>query len=171
MHSSCDENTDLRSRTFTRSDDLKLIELVGQFGKRWRSISQCIPGKTSRQCRERYNNYICPDSCIIVWTDEEDQLLLKKYEQFGPQWSIILTFFSNRNVNQIKSRCFKLISKQRQRAKKENVKKANSKENYYFHERISKQNEESFRNIPLIPDDLETSSQCSRMLNIENLTL
>ena len=40
----------------------------------------------------------------IKWTPEEDELLVKKFEIFGPQWKIIQTFFSGRSKYSVKNR-------------------------------------------------------------------
>ncbi|OHS99485.1 Myb-like DNA-binding domain containing protein [Tritrichomonas foetus] len=93
------------SRRFTAIEDQRLQELVGQFGARdWRSIAQYMPGRTARQCRDRYSNYLTPEFYNEVWTKEDDLLLYQKYLEYGSQWSKIVQFFPGKNANNIKNR-------------------------------------------------------------------
>jgi type IV secretory pathway VirB10-like protein len=57
-----------------------------------------------RQCRERYKSYLAPHLSTSEWTSQEDQLLCEKYQQFGPKWVKIATFFTNRSDTQVKHR-------------------------------------------------------------------
>jgi hypothetical protein len=38
------------------------------------------------------------------WTTDEDRLLLTKYRELGPRWTVIRQFFNNRSVNNVKNR-------------------------------------------------------------------
>jgi hypothetical protein len=44
---------------------------------------------------------------------EEDRLLLAKYRDFGPRWSILCKFFTNRSLNNIKNRWNSVVRKAR----------------------------------------------------------
>lgn len=93
------------NKRFTEFEDQKLRELVEQFGaRRWRRIAQLMPGRTARQCRDRYCNYLSPDFYNEKWTDEEDNLLIEKHKELGPQWVKIAAFFPGKNANNIKNR-------------------------------------------------------------------
>lgn len=90
---------------FTQSEDELLIQLVENFGTNdWQSISHQMPGRNSRQCRDRWQNYLSPDVVNGPWTPEEEELLVKKYEELGPSWKQIATFFPTRTDINIKSR-------------------------------------------------------------------
>lgn len=93
------------NKRFTEFEDQKLKELVGQFGaRRWRRIAQLMPGRSARQCRDRYSNYLSPDFYNDKWTDDEDKLLIEKHKEFGSQWVKLATFFPGKNANNIKNR-------------------------------------------------------------------
>ena len=65
---------------FSSEEDKKLAEVVEKLGaKRWKVIASFIDGKTARQCRDRYTNYLRPDLVFDRWTPEEDLLLIQKY--------------------------------------------------------------------------------------------
>ena len=90
---------------FSPLEDQKLQELVGQFGaKRWRRIAQYMPGRTARQCRDRYSNYLNPEFYNDKWTNEDDMLLIQKFREYGSQWTKITHFFPGKNANNIKNR-------------------------------------------------------------------
>ena len=92
-------------RRFTAVEDERLRDLVGQFGARkWRRIAVFMPGRTDRQCRDRYFNYLSPDFYNDKWTHEDDELLLQKHNEFGPQWSKMVHFFPGKTANNIKNR-------------------------------------------------------------------
>lgn len=42
------------NKKWSREEDLKMKELVAQYGlKSWTTISDFLPGRTGKQCRER----------------------------------------------------------------------------------------------------------------------
>ena len=90
---------------FTMEEDNRLCELVNEFGdKNWRVISRQMPNRTTRQCRERYRNYLSPRVKNGPWTQEEDILLEQKYLEYGPRWATIAKFFPSRSDVNIKNR-------------------------------------------------------------------
>ncbi|KAK8867193.1 Myb- protein B [Tritrichomonas musculus] len=90
---------------FTKEEDEKIKELVNTFGtKNWSIIASLLEGRTAKQCRDRYSNYLIPGYFQGEWSNEEDKLLLKLYKKFGSKWSIIQTYFPIRSSNSIKNR-------------------------------------------------------------------
>ena len=90
---------------FTQSEDELLKKLVESLGANdWQSISRQIPGRNARQCRDRWQNYLSPEVVNGPWTQDEEELLVKKYEELGPSWKQIATFFPTRTDINIKSR-------------------------------------------------------------------
>lgn len=82
---------------FTPEEDEILKNLVSTYGPNdWQSISSHFVGRNARQCRERWKHYISPDVVTGPWTEEENQLLLKKHEEHGSQWAIIALSFPGR---------------------------------------------------------------------------
>ena len=96
-------------RPFTKAEDIILQQLVQQSTiPDWAEIAKQMPGRNSRQCRERWQNYIDPSINQQQWTDDEDKLLLKKYQELGPSWSMISRFFNGRTGNTVRNRYLKL---------------------------------------------------------------
>ena len=106
----------IRSKTrcnrkkFTPEEDEKLIKLASTHN-RWEDIAKEMPGRNGRQCRDRYKNYLKPGYFNGQWTPEEDIILQKKFNEYGPQWSMIKQFFNNRSSNSLKNRWNYYISK------------------------------------------------------------
>lgn len=94
-----------RRQLFSYEEDEQLKKLVEQFGdKDWKFIARKMPGRSTRQCRERYKNYLSPEIKNGPWTKEEDELLREKYNEYGPHWSSISKFFKSRSDVNIKNR-------------------------------------------------------------------
>ena len=105
-----EENT-LRKR-FTPEED-KLLKQCVKRGKlkTWEAISQLLPGRTARQCRDRYNNYLFKQISNAKWTEEEDQIILSMYKQIGSKWTKIAKSLQGRSGNNVKNRWYKFLSK------------------------------------------------------------
>lgn len=109
---------------FTEKEDQTLLSLVQQYGnKDWSAISKYMGTRSPRQCRERYNLYLRPDVQNTPWTDEEDELLIRMFAQYGSKWSVIAQSFHNRTANNIKNRF-----KQYQRHLKRHSRQGNGKD-------------------------------------------
>ncbi|KAH0792357.1 Myb-like DNA-binding domain containing protein [Histomonas meleagridis] len=95
---------------FTQLEDNKLIKILNNMSKvNWKAVAKQMEGRTPRQCRERYNNYLSPNIRNSPWTPEEDAILIQKYREFGPKWSFLAQFFDKRGPVSLKNRHAKLI--------------------------------------------------------------
>jgi hypothetical protein len=95
----------IKRNHFTAEEDKLIIFLVEQYGtNNWKKIAKGIHGRTAKQLRERYNQYLSTNINKALWTPEEDQLLLSLVNQVGPQWAYMRQFFTRRNNIQIKNR-------------------------------------------------------------------
>lgn len=103
---------------FSSSEDDLLKNLVEKYGtQNWVKISQQIQGRNPRQCRDRWLNYLSPNVKNGPWSSEEDELLLIKYNEYGPSWKKIASFFPTRTDINIRSRW----QLKERRQKKENL--------------------------------------------------
>jgi len=100
-----DQDSVHRKRNFTIVEDAALLQLVHQFGiGKWKEIASHIPGRTDRQCRERYKTYLAPGIRNDPWSPEEDDILAQKVKQYGQKWAIISKYLNGRTDNAIKNR-------------------------------------------------------------------
>ncbi|OHS98544.1 r2r3-MYB transcription factor [Tritrichomonas foetus] len=94
---------------FLESEDQQLIKLVAQYGpKCWSYIAAQMPGRTPRQCRDRWNHYLAPQTNTSKWTLEEDRMIIKMVKEIGKQWSKIASMFPGRTGIAVRNRCCKL---------------------------------------------------------------
>lgn len=92
---------------FTHEEDQTIIHYVNLLGtKKWISIAKFVNGRTAKQCRDRYVNYLKPGLTNIEWTKKEDDVLIELFNKFGPKWAVINKNFKNRNQTSIKNRIF-----------------------------------------------------------------
>jgi hypothetical protein len=105
------KHTHARSR-FTQSEDERLRTLVNQLGNRhWETIAQLMPGRTARQCRDRYKNYLLDSLVSSTWRPEEDQILRQRFAELGPKWVEISKSLQGRSGNDVKNRWYKHLAK------------------------------------------------------------
>lgn len=124
---------------FTKEEDEKIKLLVDNIGTRqWPLISTFLNGRTAKQCRDRYANYLMPGFFQGEWTKEEDELLAKLFHQHGPKWSIIHKHLPNRSSNSIKNHW-----------------------NYYFR----RQNKENQKNLQINQTDLQSINESTKLIS------
>lgn len=99
-------------KQFSFEEDKMLKKAVSDIGENnWDKVSKLIPNRTPRQCRDRWNKYLSPNISGLMWTDEEDQLLLSLINNFGNKWTKIASFFKGRSDINIRNRYKHLLSK------------------------------------------------------------
>lgn len=93
------------SRTrWTSEENKKLMDHVMKNGPRkWKKIAYELKNKTTQQCRDHYNDVLDPKIKNVVWTNDEEKILLLKYEEYGPHWSKIKVFLPGRTAGMIKN--------------------------------------------------------------------
>ncbi|KAJ3429549.1 transcription factor myb3r-2 [Anaeramoeba flamelloides] len=79
----------------------KYVDLLGN--DKWNQIGTLVPGRISKQCRERWNNQLNPKIKTCRFSQEERMLLISLQKQFGNKWTKISTYFQGRTGNQLKN--------------------------------------------------------------------
>lgn len=94
-------------KPFTPDEDAKLVELVStQQFLNWQYIASNLPGRTARQCRERWSEYLNPSIKFQPWTNYEDSLLVSLVQTYGNKWTFISKMFNGRTGNDVKNRWY-----------------------------------------------------------------
>jgi hypothetical protein len=70
----------------------------------WCEIASNLPGRNARQCRDRWNHYLCKSS-TTPWTAEEDRILLEKAQELGFRWTQIARCLPHRSDTDVRARC------------------------------------------------------------------
>lgn len=93
-----------KKKFFTKEEDDIIKEMVAKHGtKKWSVIAEYVKGRTPKQCRDRYCNYLFPGVFKGEWSKQDDELLITLYDKLGPRWAILQRSFPYRSVNDIKN--------------------------------------------------------------------
>ena len=94
-------------KVFLPCEDAVLFQVMrANPGISWKNVAFYLPGRTARQCRDRWVNYLNPDITFRSWTERDDEILQEKFAEYGPKWSKILNHFPNRSYNDLKNRFY-----------------------------------------------------------------
>lgn len=113
----CDSvNPSISHLPWSKIEEEKLIQLVETHQAKWKVIAKHLPGRTSKQCRERWITSSNPAINHENWRNSEDEKLKRLHAKHGPKWSFIAKHFTNesgkiRNASQCKVR-FRSVSKE-----------------------------------------------------------
>ncbi|CAN0519602.1 unnamed protein product, partial [Ectocarpus sp. 12 AP-2014] len=89
---------------WTPEEDKLLVSIVNEGHKNWGSLSARVPGRTSKQCRERWCHHLDPRIVKGGWTEEEDQIIISLQQQMGNKWAQIAQHLDGRTENATKIR-------------------------------------------------------------------
>jgi hypothetical protein len=102
----------LLNGSWTRLEDETIVKFVAQYGtKSWARLSELLPGRVGKQCRDRWVNALDPSLSREPWTAEEDKLLVELHGKFGNCWAKIGEVMQTRSDNSIKNRWNSTLSK------------------------------------------------------------
>ena len=94
------------SKKWTEEEQHVLLEAVNQHGSEiinWADVARSVPGRTGKQCREKWKNDLRPDISKEPWTSREEYILSRAHSEVGNQWSEIAKYLPQRSENSIKN--------------------------------------------------------------------
>ena len=102
-----------KTKTWDKKEDEYLLHTVKNMGipVKWSVVAQVLPGRTNKQCRERYVNHLNPKLKNDKWTPREDAAIFHLHKSIGPKWASMSKLIPGRTDNGIKNRYHNLKSK------------------------------------------------------------
>ncbi|KAJ3447925.1 myb protein-related [Anaeramoeba flamelloides] len=102
-------------------DQLLCVAIEKCGAQKWSNISTFVPGRTSKQCRERWKNKIDPNICNDPLTENEKNKVNLLVQKKGRKWTEIANEIPGRSENKLKN-YFYSQQRAKQREKNQNGK-------------------------------------------------
>ena len=80
-------------------DELLRTAVMKHGSGSWSSVAAMVPGRLPKQCRERWHNHVDPSISHEPWSEEENVLLLRRYQDYDGKWSEISVALPGRPDN------------------------------------------------------------------------
>ncbi|KAL8994640.1 MAG: hypothetical protein Q9169_005441 [Polycauliona sp. 2 TL-2023] len=109
--------SNIRKGAWTAAEHTRLQEAVGLLGLKWTQVAEVVGSRTADQCAKRWGYALDPVLSHVLWTEEQDERLIRAMNEHGHNWTKISgTTFQDRSTVNIKNRYFVLKRQQQSRS-------------------------------------------------------
>jgi hypothetical protein len=98
---------------WTEVEDALLTTAVETYGTQWFQVAKMLHGRTDDQCAKRWRENLDPSISRKPWTKEDDELLMKTYENIGRRWKDLASHFEGRPPVHCRNRVQSLVRARR----------------------------------------------------------
>ena len=96
-------------RGWSDREDQELVNMVLTYGTdNWRQVSRRMPGRSPRQCKERWVSYLSK-KLGEGWTAAEERILIAKHNELGDRWTCISLYLEGKSPAKIKYHWYNAI--------------------------------------------------------------
>jgi len=89
---------------WSQTEDQIVLDSVAAGITNWDTIAELVPGRRSKQCRERFFNNLDPTlKKGVEWTEEEKAILTREHARWGNKWATVAKLLPGRSENMIKN--------------------------------------------------------------------
>lgn len=102
-----------RFNKWTAEEDALLkkeAERLSHVWGKWGIIAQNFPGRSGKQCRERWHNCVGTHISSLPWSSKEDLTIQMGVRAHGHKWTLIASQLEGRTDNSVKNRYHTLIT-------------------------------------------------------------
>ena len=111
---------------FTHAEDAIITSMMkSKQNYSWHQIGEALKGRSARQVKERWLNYLDPNLNQDNWSSEEEKLLLEKIREIGHKWRLIAKYFKGRTDVHLKNHYNLMIRKSIRLARTNSIKSLN----------------------------------------------
>ena len=93
----------VRRGHWSQKEDNKLIELRNSGIVSWTVIAQRIPGRPRKQCKDRWDSYLCVSAQTAPFTSDEKMALFQSHAYLGEKWAEIARLMPGRTEVAVKN--------------------------------------------------------------------
>ncbi|THH33827.1 hypothetical protein EUX98_g375 [Antrodiella citrinella] len=113
--------------TWTEEQDTQLRNAVDVYGHSWTDVCNFVSGRSSEQCRDRWQEFLSPTVSRTKWSESEDQALLETIEQIGEgRWKEISRVLNNGRTDSMCRSRYTALMKRKQKGTSESASPAPS---------------------------------------------
>lgn len=102
---------------WTPQEDKMLLDAMAIFSGHicWEELSKLIPGRTAKQCRERWQFRLHPDVKKDPFEPWEDELILRERQNCGNHWALIASMLPGRTSCSVKNRWYTVLRNRKEK--------------------------------------------------------